>query len=108
MSDRRKRVGAAGERLAAAFLSGHGVEVVARNLEVGGGELDLLAWDGAEKVAVEVRSITGPSDPLEAFDDAKATQVGRLAGLAGAHRVDLVAVRISPEAAEIRWVKGAS
>lgn len=108
MNDRKRRVGAAGERLAAAFLAGHGVTVVGRNVEIGGGELDLLAIDDGEKVVVEVRSVTGASDPLQAFDPSKAWKVGRLARLAGADRTDLVAVRLSPEAAEFRWVKGAA
>lgn len=107
MSDQRRRLGALGEHVAAAFLTGQGLDLVARNLEIGGGELDLLARDRRRRVAVEVRSITGPGDPVEAFDEAKARQVGRLARLAGADRADLVAVRLSAEAAEVRWIKGA-
>jgi len=108
VSEQRRRVGALGERVAAAFLEDHGLDVVGRNVEIGGGELDLLARDRRRRIVVEVRSITGPGDPVEAFDEAKARQVGRLARLAGADRVDLVAVRLSPEAAEVRWVKGAA
>lgn len=108
MSDPRRAVGSTGERLAAAFLSRHGLRIVARNVEVDGGELDLLALDGASRVAVEVRSVTGAEDPLGAFGNRKAAQVARLARRVGAHRVDLVAIHLDADAAEMRWVKGAA
>lgn len=108
MSDRRAAIGRRGEDVAAAFLVRHGVRVVARNIGVGGGELDILAEDRGTRVAVEVRSITGPGDPLQAFDVAKSNQVGRLGRLVAAQRVDVVAVRLADDAAEIRWVKGAA
>lgn len=97
-------MGVVGERIAAAFLSRHGLQVVDRNRRVGSGEVDLLAVDDRERVVVEVRTITGSYDPAEAFDEAKARQVGQLASRLGAERVDLVAVRLTPEAAEVRWI----
>lgn len=105
MTDRRAAVGLAGERLAADFLGRHGLEVVGRNVAVGRGEVDLLARDGSEAVVVEVRTVTG-GEPLEAFGPGKAHQVRRLAGRLGATRVDLVAVRLGPDAAELRWLPG--
>ncbi|HEX2153529.1 MAG TPA: YraN family protein [Acidimicrobiia bacterium] len=108
MTDPRPAVGATGEQLAATFLARHGLKVVARNVEVAGGELDILALDSGRRVAVEVRSITGPGEPLQAFGSDKAARVARLARLAGAERVDLVAIRLTPEAAEVRWVRGAA
>lgn len=94
--------------MAAAFLARHGIRIVGRNVDIGRGELDLLALDGGRRVVVEVRSVTGREDPLGAFGYHKAAQVSRLAGRVGAHRVDLVAVHLDDEAAELRWVKGAA
>lgn len=103
----RSRIGAFGEEVAAGLLRRHGLSVVGRNVEVDGGELDILALEGPVRVAVEVRTITGPGDALQAFGPAKAAQVRRLAGRVGAQRVDLVAIRLTGEAAEARWVRGA-
>lgn len=101
-------MGEAGERLAAAVLTRHGVQIVARNVVVGRGEIDILALDHGRRLVVEVRTITGPGDPLEAFGVAKAAQVGRLARIVGADRVDLMAIHLGEAAAEVRWVKGAA
>lgn len=94
--------------MAAAFLARHGLRIVGRNVEVDRGELDLLALDRGHRVVVEVRSVTGRADPLGAFGFDKASRVSRLAGRVGAHRVDLVAVHLDDDAAELRWVKGAA
>lgn len=104
----RAAVGRAGERLAAAFLERHGLKVVARNVEVDGGEVDIVATDGRRRVVVEVRTITGDGEPLYAYGPVKASKVGRLARILRADRVDLVAVRLGREAAEVRWVRGAA
>lgn len=104
----------AAERLAEALLVRHGARVVARNLKVGGGELDLVVDLGGERVVVEVRSVTGEArpnsaDPTMSFDDAKARQVRRLAGLLDppAARVDLVAVRFHRRGVDLHWVPAA-
>lgn len=104
----REEIGRAGEALAADFLRRHGLRVVARNVTLPEGEVDLLARDGRRRVAVEVRTITGTSDPLTAFGPDKRRRVARLAQRLAADRVDLVAIRLTPEAAEFRWVRGAA
>jgi putative endonuclease len=48
--------GRAAEDLAAAHLTGQGLNILARNYRVAGGEIDLIARHGAELVFVEVRS----------------------------------------------------
>lgn len=48
--------GRAAEDLAAAHLTGQGLQIVARNYRVAGGEIDLIARHGTELVFVEVRS----------------------------------------------------
>jgi putative endonuclease len=47
--------GAAAESLAAEFLEARGLDVVERNYRCRGGEIDLIARDGATLVFVEVR-----------------------------------------------------
>lgn len=95
-----------GESVACWFLSTHGLTPVARNVEVPGGEIDILTRDGRERVAVEVRARSGPGDPIDAIDPSKRARVIRLAARAGADRVDLVGVRLGDAAAEIHWVPG--
>jgi len=51
MNDR----GAAAEALAARFLEARGVRIVERNYRCRGGEIDIIANDGATLVFVEVR-----------------------------------------------------
>ena len=50
--------GRRGEDLAHRFLQQHGFRVVARNYQArsGGGEIDLIAWDGPTLVFLEVKS----------------------------------------------------
>lgn len=78
---------------------------MARNVVVGGGEIDIIASIGHRRVAVEVRSRWG-SDPLDAFGEAKHTQVWSLARQLEppCDRVDLVAVRFGPAGVDVRWV----
>jgi putative endonuclease len=75
--------GARGEDLAHRFLQKLGYTVVARNwrAEDGSGELDLVAWDGASLVVVEVKSraSTDFGLPEEAVDAAKRTHLIRTA-----------------------------
>jgi putative endonuclease len=97
-------VGLLGERLARWFLIDHGLEVIASNVRVGRGELDLLAMDKGARVAVEVRTITGVGQPIDAADPAKRQTVRRLAREAGASRVDFIGVRIDSDAVVFHWV----
>jgi len=92
--------------VAAAFLKRQGVKVMRRNVAVGRGEIDLMAVDGGSRVVVEVRTITGRHDPILAFDEGKANQVSGLAAKVGADRIDLVAIRLGLDGAELRWIRG--
>ena len=51
-------LGQAAELQALAYLTGRGLECVARNFRTRGGEIDLVMLDGAELVFVEVRRRT--------------------------------------------------
>lgn len=106
----RKITGEMAETLAVRFLEGRGYPVLARNLRVGRGEIDILARIDGERTVVEVRSrwalgVKWSTDPLEAFDAAKAQQVKRLASLPPARtsRVDLIAVRFHDRGVELHW-----
>ena len=49
-------IGARGEDLAASHLERLGLRVIARNVRVAAGEIDLIAFDGSTLVFVEVKS----------------------------------------------------
>lgn len=107
----RRRTGAAAENLAARFLENRGHRVLARNLAVGRGEVDILARIDGERAVVEVRSRwavgrAGSPDPLHAFDAAKARQVRKLAASppVRAARVDLIVVRFADRGVELLWL----
>jgi putative endonuclease len=51
-----KQIGDAGESRAADFLLSQGVQLLARNFRVKGGEIDLIGRDGAVTIFVEVRA----------------------------------------------------
>lgn len=99
-------MGRLGERFAADYLAGKGLTFVARNVRVDGGEIDLLMLDGRERVAVEVRTITGDTDPIDAIVWAKRRRVGRLAARAGASRADYLGVGLLPESIVVHWLPG--
>ena len=95
-----------GEEIAARFLISHGLDVVGRNVEVGRGELDLLALDQGRRVVVEVRAVTADRDPVDAIGPEKRRRVSRLAGAVGASRIDFLGVRIRPDDVVVHWVPG--
>ncbi len=106
--DARKRLGSAGERLAAAWLEERGYRVLARNWRCPYGELDLVAEREGELVFVEVKTRRGTrlGAPEEAVTAAKrrhlvASAVAYLdAADDGAaerpYRIDVVAVDLAP------------
>ncbi|MCS6845603.1 MAG: YraN family protein [Caldilineales bacterium] len=107
MTDPRRSLGAVGERLAAEYLAQQGYRVVARNWRSGrGGEIDLVAEDGACLVIVEVRTRRGErfGPPEESVTAAKQARLAALAeayaqavGWAGPLRVDVVAVHLAAD-----------
>jgi len=76
----KDEVGRYGEELAARYVREQGWEICARNWRGEGGELDLIAIDGDEAVAVEVKtrrsSVYGP--PEEAVTALKLQRIRRL------------------------------
>ena len=79
---------------------------MATNLEVTGGEIDILARDGSDLVAVEVRTRHGAEDPIDAVDTPKRHRVAALASAVGEVRADFVGVGLDDDAFVIHWVPG--
>ncbi len=113
----KDEVGRYGEELAARYVSAQGWEVLARNWRSTAGELDLVAVDGADAVAVEVKTRRSAAfgSPQEAVTPAKVARLRRLlaawldaqdrsfAGL----RVDVIAVTLPRSgAARIDHLRG--
>jgi len=110
----RQRAGAAAEDLAAAFLRRHGLSIVERNFRCKGGEIDLVARDGAALVFVEVRlRRSGTHGGAGAsVDAAKQRRVLRAARLYLAGRGDVpsrcdVVLLDALDPARIDWIKDA-
>lgn len=74
-------LGRRGEEAAARHLAALGWRILDRNWRCGEGELDIVAFDGAEVVVCEVktRSSTDYGTPVEAVTPAKAARLRRLA-----------------------------
>jgi putative endonuclease len=102
----RATLGALGEAIAAAFLESHGLEVIARNVEIERGEIDVIARDRGQRVVVEVRTVTGGGDPIDAVDPAKRRRVRDLARSVAAGRVDFVGIRVGVDDVMVHWVPG--
>jgi len=75
--------GAAAEALAAEFLQSRGLAIVERNYRCRGGEIDLIARDGATLVFVEVRlrSSSAFGGALASINSAKRRRLKFAAGL---------------------------
>jgi putative endonuclease len=107
-------LGGYGESVAARFLERHGLRVVARNVTVGRGELDLIVRDQGRLVAVEVKTASwsgiGADRPIpaEEFTPGKQRQVRTLGAELGIVRVDLITVVLSPMGAAVRWLRDAA
>ena len=81
-TDRRRRLGAAGEQLAADHLIRMGFQILDRNYRTRFGELDIVACDQHQIVFCEVKcrvANRAGRDPLESLHDSKRAQVRRMA-----------------------------
>ena len=109
---RRTRLGALGERLAAAHLESKGYRLIDRNWRCPEGEVDLVVERDGCLVFVEVRTRRGTAhgSPEESVTGVKAARLLAVAeAYAQAHpeapedrRIDLVAVELSPEGRLLR------
>lgn len=87
MTRARIQLGRLGEDLAATLLRDKGWEVIARNVTLSRGELDLIARDGDTLVFVEVKTLrtavdghgSAPEHAVLAVDGRKQSRIRRLA-----------------------------
>ncbi|MFO0581269.1 MAG: YraN family protein [Anaeromyxobacter sp.] len=113
----RTEAGRRAEALAAEFLEGKGMEILARNHRARRGEVDLVCRDGAVLCFVEVRSreAGAPMTPEESIDRRKALRVvaaatdwaARHGGLERPIRFDVVAIELGRGAPVIRHHRNA-
>jgi putative endonuclease len=112
MTYARQRLGRAAEDLVAARLENSGWRIVARNVRLPSGELDVVAMERSTLVFVEVKAgragaNLGPEMPAHAVGRRKQLKLRRLArewigerrgpsGVAG-YRFDVVGVRFGPD-----------
>ncbi len=77
MTRSRQALGAFGERYAAAYLARVGYRIVARNVRLPSGEIDIVAEDGDTLAFVEVRTRRGDrfGSPEESVTRAKAQRL---------------------------------
>src|SRR5258707_13931255 len=83
-TDRRRALGALGERLAAKHLQRAGYRIIDRNFRTRYGELDLVARGPGALVFCEVKTLVsgglrGPPAPLDAIGPRKRRQVRMMA-----------------------------
>jgi Holliday junction resolvase-like predicted endonuclease len=90
------------------YLEERGVTIVGLNVDVAGGEIDIVGVDRGTRVAYEVRSRFGGSDPVDAAGAGKRSHVAALARAVGAARADLIGIRIDPKGFDLHWVPGLS
>jgi len=110
--DERSKVGKKGEKLAAEYLLRKGYLVLARNYRNLGGEIDLIAQDGAVIVMVEVKTKTGDSygAPWEMVGAWKLQQIEKVSQgwrweyeYQGEIRIDVVGVKLKEGGEEIEY-----
>ncbi len=103
---RRAELGAFGERVAGHRLAAAGLTILARNVRVPGGEIDLVCHDGTDTVCVEVR--TRRADAGAAAESLTPTKRARMWRAAFAYaeregidpanlRVDLLVIDLAPD-----------
>ena len=107
MPSGRSKLGAQGERIAAAHLEALGLVIETRNYRTRFGEIDLVARNGVEVVFVEVRTKRSGAygTPEESVTPRKQARLVHAAkeylaalGLATASwRIDLVAITLQPD-----------
>lgn len=111
MADPRRRLGASGERLAAAYLEQRGYQMLDRNVRRREGEVDLIAVDrgGPEPVLVfievKLRRPRPTGSAIEALSRHKQQRLRDLAevyaaehtGLPADLRIDLVAIDLAAD-----------
>lgn len=63
-----------------------------------------MAFDGRDRVVIEVRTRITETDPIDAVDSAKRRRVRSLARSVGATRLDLIGIGIGSSWVDVHWV----
>ena len=110
-------LGNEGERITAEYLKARGYHILERSFRCKGGEVDLIALDGATLVFIEVklRRSLARGTPLEAVTAVKEARVRRAAQVYLAYcgsifqriRFDVVAIMKSSKRTDITHLKAA-
>ncbi len=113
----RSATGNEGERAAAQYLTARGYHILERNFRCAGGEVDLIALDGATLVFIEVklRRSLSRGAPIEAVTPAKQLRVRKAAQVYLSYsgrifqriRFDIVSVMKSSKGPNITQLKAA-
>jgi putative endonuclease len=106
--------GARGESLAAAWLDLAGLQVIGRNVRLGGVEVDLVARDGDTHVVVEVK-LRGRADyggaalAVNGLKRARLARAARALEQSGAPgvRVDVIAIETTADGLTLRHYRNA-
>ena len=108
------RLGEAAEATAAAFLTGQGLRIVARNFQCRFGEIDIVAMDGDMIVFVEVRQRASAAfgGALESITPAKQRKLVRTAEVYLLERATqspcrFDAVLVEGKGGRIEWIRNA-
>ena len=108
----RRLLGQSAESAACAHLRGNGLHILARNVRYRGGEIDIVARDGAVLVFVEVRARTRPGLAAASINRAKRGKIRlaaqlyllqRVRGPWPACRFDVIVV----EGGAVQWLRAA-
>jgi putative endonuclease len=110
----RQQIGRAAEDAAVAFLTSHGVDIVARNFRCRMGELDVIGREAATLIIVEVRMRASHryGGAAASVDYRKQAKLLRAAALFLQQRRDLAQLRVrfdvvAVSPAGIEWIKHA-
>jgi len=116
----KNTLGRIGEQLAAKYLSGLGYKIIERNFRIRGGEIDIIALDGATLVYIEVKTRSSHQFglPEEAVTPWKLKFLERAAKfyrnnrkklkLPELERIDVLAVDLINQKPQFRLIKNAS
>jgi putative endonuclease len=103
-----RELGSFGESVAVAFLERRGLRIVGTNVFVDRDEIDIVYRADGGLVAVEVKTVQGSGDPIDALTEPKMLRirraVSRYAGQIVA--IDAIGVAIREDGAEVRWLRG--
>jgi putative endonuclease len=116
--DKRKKIGAWGERMAAEYLEAHGMKMVETNIRTPYGEIDIIGEDKNQLVFIEVKTLRSKSfgDPEVSVNSKKQTHMINSALyylqdknlLDSEWRIDVVTLCAIPnKPIEFRWFKNA-